>query len=53
MLASRTSYIIPALLYQPDAQHLILAPDLSSIAKTSFVLLGILILCGLLPVSER
>jgi ABC-type lipoprotein release transport system permease subunit len=43
------SYLVPALLYDRDAERLIFAPDLFSIAEASFVFLGIMILCGLLP----
>ena len=50
LLALWTSYLVPALLYEQDAQHLIFAPDPSSIARASVVCVGITILCGLLPV---
>lgn len=43
------SYLLPALLYEQDAEHLILSPDLLGIAKATFVFVGIVILCGLLP----
>lgn len=49
VLALWTSYTIPALLYERDAEHLVFAPKLWSIADSSFVLVGIVILCGLLP----
>jgi len=49
LLAVWTSDLIPALLYAQDAQRLIFAPDLLSIAEASFVCVGITILCGLLP----
>ncbi|MGC1414580.1 MAG: ABC transporter permease [Candidatus Acidiferrum sp.] len=49
LLAVWTSYLVPALLYDRDAQSLIFAPDLFSIAKASFVFVGIMILSGLLP----
>jgi ABC-type lipoprotein release transport system permease subunit len=48
-LALWTSYLVPALLYDQDAQHLIFAPDLFSIVKASVGCVGITILCGLLP----
>ena len=49
VLALWTSYIIPALLYDRDAEHLVFAPSLLNIAESSLVLAGILVLCGLLP----
>jgi ABC-type lipoprotein release transport system permease subunit len=49
VLALWTSYIVPALLYDRDAERLVFAPNLSTIAETSVVLVGIMILCGLLP----
>jgi ABC-type lipoprotein release transport system permease subunit len=49
LLAVWTSHVVPALLYNQDAVHLIFAPDLFTIAEASFVCVGITILCGLLP----
>jgi putative ABC transport system permease protein len=49
LLAVWTSYVVPVLLYEQDAELLIFAPDLFSIAEASFVCVGITILCGLLP----
>ena len=49
LLGVWTSYLVPALLYDRDAERLIFAPDLFSIAEASFVFAGIMILCGLLP----
>lgn len=49
LLAVWTSYLIPALLYDQDAERLIFAPGLFGIANASFVFVGIMILCGLLP----
>jgi len=49
LLAVWTSHVVPALLYDQDAEHLIFAPDLFTIAEASFVCIGITILCGLLP----
>jgi ABC-type lipoprotein release transport system permease subunit len=49
LLAVWTSYLVPALLYDRDAERLIFAPELYSIAEASFVFVGIMILCGLLP----
>jgi hypothetical protein len=50
VLAVWTSYIVPALLYDRDAERLIFTPNLLSIIEASFVLVGIVILCGLVPV---
>jgi ABC-type lipoprotein release transport system permease subunit len=49
LLALWMSYVVPALLYDQDAKHLILAPDLFGIAEASLVCVGITIVCGLLP----
>jgi hypothetical protein len=43
------SHLVPALLYEQDAEHLTLAPDVFGIAEASLVCVGITILCGLLP----
>ena len=49
LLAVWTSYLVPALLYDRDAESLIFAPDLFSITKASCLFVGIMILSGLLP----
>ena len=49
LLAAWTSYLVPALLYEKDAERLIFAPDLFGIAEASFIFVGIMILCGMLP----
>ena len=49
LLAVWTSHIVPAFLYDQDAEHLIFAPDLFAIAEASLVCVGITILGGLLP----
>lgn len=49
LLALWTSYLVPAFLYVQDAEHLIFAADVFGIAEASFVFVGIMILCGLLP----
>jgi ABC-type lipoprotein release transport system permease subunit len=49
LLAVWTSYLVPALLYDRDAESLIFVPDLFSITKASCVFVGIMILSGLLP----
>jgi len=49
LLAVWTSYLVPALLYEQDAERLIFAPDLFGIAEASFIFVGIMILCGMLP----
>lgn len=50
LLATWTSYVLPALLFVSDAQHLVARPDLFGIVAASAVCAGIAILCGLLPV---
>ena len=49
LLAEWTSHLVPAFLYVQDAEHLIFARDLFGIVEASFVFVGIMILCGLLP----
>jgi ABC-type lipoprotein release transport system permease subunit len=49
LLAVWTSYLVPALLYDQDAERLIFASGLFGLAEASFVFLGIMTLCGLLP----
>ncbi len=49
LLAAWTSKIIPALLFEQDAEFLVLAPDLFSIVLTSAAGVGIIIACGWLP----
>lgn len=49
LLAVWTTYLVPALLYEQDAKHLIFAADTPGIAKATAVFVGIMILCGLLP----
>jgi len=44
------THVIPALLYEQDAQRLVFAPDLAGIVSASAACVGIAILCGLLPV---
>ena len=50
LLALWTSFVLPALLFAEDAQHLVFAPDLFSILAASAACIGITIVCGLLPV---
>jgi len=49
LLAVWTSYLVPAFLYSQDAERLIFAPALFGIAEASLVFVGIMVLCGLLP----
>jgi len=51
LLAIWTSRILPALLFEEDAQHLIFAPNRSTIVAASLVCVAITILCGLLPLA--
>jgi ABC-type lipoprotein release transport system permease subunit len=50
LLAVWTSRVIPALLYEQDAEHLVFAPDPLSVVAASATCIGIIIVCGLLPV---
>jgi ABC-type lipoprotein release transport system permease subunit len=50
LLALWTSLILPALLFEEDAEHLFFAPDVSSIVAASAACVGIVVACGLLPI---
>lgn len=50
LLALWTSLVLPALLFEEDAEHLLYAPDVSSIVAASAACVGIMIVCGLLPI---
>ena len=50
LLALWTSRVIPALLFEQDAERLVFAPDLFSTVGASAACVGITIVCGLLPV---
>jgi len=50
LLALWTSFVLPALLFEEDAKHLVFAPDIFSIVAASAACIGITIVCGLLPV---
>ena len=50
LLAGWTLNIIPALLFEQDAEQLVFAPHLFGIVAASAACVGIMIVCGLLPV---
>ena len=50
LLATWTSYVLPALLFESDAQHLVARPDLFGIIAESVLCAGVTIVCGLVPV---
>jgi ABC-type lipoprotein release transport system permease subunit len=52
LLAAWTLRILPALLFEQDAEQLVLAPDLSGIVATCVVCVAITIVCGLVPLFE-
>ena len=52
VLALWTSKVVPALLFEQDAQFLVTAPNLVSVAAASAAGAGILVVCGLLPLVE-
>jgi len=52
LLAAWTSKIVPALLFEQDAELLVLAPDFFSIAAACAAGAGLIIACGLLPLLE-
>jgi predicted permease len=49
LLALWTTDIVPALLFEEDAERLVFAPDLVSTALVSAVCVGITMACGLVP----
>ncbi|MGB2713082.1 MAG: ABC transporter permease [Vicinamibacterales bacterium] len=52
LLALWTSSVIPAFLFQEDAEHLVFAPDASRILLTAALCGVVTIACGLLPMLE-
>jgi ABC-type lipoprotein release transport system permease subunit len=50
LLALWTSLVLPAFLFEQDAAHLTFALDVRSIVAASAACVGIMIVCGLLPV---
>jgi predicted permease len=52
LLAIWTSEIVPALLFESDAGHLVFVPDVMSIAAASAVCAAVTIACGLTPLLE-
>jgi putative ABC transport system permease protein len=52
LLASWTLQIIPALFFDQDAEHLVLAPNIGGIVIASVACAVITIACGLLPLVE-
>ena len=50
LLALWTSLVLPALLFENDAERLVSSPDLFGILAASAVCVGITTVCGLLPV---
>ncbi len=50
LLAFWTSLVLPSLLFEEDAERLVFAPDVLSVVAASAACVGIMILCGLLPV---
>lgn len=49
LLAVWTSHILPALLFEQDAERLVFAPNLVHLIATSAACVAITIVCGLLP----
>ena len=52
LLAVWTSQIVPALLFEADAKHLTLAPDLPSVALAAVGCTAVTVVCGLAPLFE-
>lgn len=50
LLAFWTSLVLPSMLFEEDAQRLVFAPDAFSVVAASAACVGIMIVCGLLPV---
>ena len=52
LLALWTTYVVPALFFEQDAERLVFAPDLVSTVAVSAVCVGITIACGLVPLVD-
>jgi ABC-type lipoprotein release transport system permease subunit len=52
VLAVWTSRVVPLLFFESDAEQLAFAPDFWSIAASSTLCAGIMVVCGLLPLWE-
>jgi hypothetical protein len=50
LLALWTSRLLPALLFEQDAERLVFAPDLLRVATASVACVGMILVCGFLPV---
>jgi ABC-type lipoprotein release transport system permease subunit len=50
LLAFWTSLVLPSMLFEEDAERLVFAPDIFSVVAASAACVGIMIVCGLLPV---
>jgi hypothetical protein len=50
LLALRTARVIPALLFEEDAERLVFAPHLLPIVTASMLTVGITVICGMMPV---
>ncbi len=50
LLAAWTARVVPALLFDQDAERLVFAPGLFTIVAASVICAGITIICGLVPV---
>ncbi len=50
LLAVWTARVVPALLFEQDAEHLVFSPGLFSIVAAASACAGITIVCGLMPV---
>jgi ABC-type lipoprotein release transport system permease subunit len=50
LLAFWTSLVLPSMLFEEDAERLVFAPDVFSVVAASAACVGIMIVCGLLPV---
>ena len=50
LLAMGTAHVLPSLLFAEDAERLVFAPRLFSILWSSLVCVGIIIICGFVPI---
>jgi ABC-type lipoprotein release transport system permease subunit len=50
LLAIWTTHLLPALLFEEDAERLVFAPHLVPIVAASMVCIGVTVVCGMMPV---
>jgi len=52
ILATWMADIVPLLLFDQEAEHLVFAPNMSGLVATSFACVAIMVACGLMPLLD-